>query len=295
MKWEGNRQSDNVEDARGGGNGGRPGMRLGGGRGIGLGTIVIALLASWAFGINPMKVLGVLGGGGLGGEQISQQTPAGAPPADDAMARFVSTVLADTEDVWREQFQRAGKTYREPKLRLFRGSEPTACGRGEAAMGPFYCPGDEKIYIDLSFYEVMRTRMGAPGDFAQAYVIAHEVGHHVQHLMGITARVDARRGRVSEAEQNALSVRLELQADCFAGIWAHHAQAARQILEKGDLEEALNAASQIGDDALQRQSQGTVRPETFTHGRSAQRVRWFKTGLQTGDLNQCQTFDGRPL
>lgn len=296
MKWEGNRQSDNVEDARGGGSGGgRPGMRLGGGRGIGLGTIVIALLASWAFGINPMTVLGVLGGGGLGGEQISQQTPAGAPPADDAMARFVSTVLADTEDVWHEQFQRAGKTYREPKLRLFRGSEATACGHGEAAMGPFYCPGDEKIYIDLSFYEVMRTRMGAPGDFAQAYVIAHEVGHHVQHLMGITARVDARRGRVSEAEQNALSVRLELQADCFAGIWAHHAQAARQILEKGDLEEALNAASQIGDDALQRQSQGTVRPETFTHGSSAQRVRWFKTGLQTGDLNQCQTFDGRPL
>jgi predicted metalloprotease len=298
MKWEGNRQSDNVEDARGGGNGARTGMRLGGGRGIGLGTIVIALLASWAFGINPMTVLGVLGGGdlgGLGGTTSSQQTPAGAPPADDTMARFVSTVLADTEDVWREQFQRAGKTYREPKLRLFRDSEPTACGRGEAAMGPFYCPGDEKIYIDLSFYELMRTRMGAPGDFAQAYVIAHEVGHHVQHLMGITARVDARRGRVSEAEQNALSVRLELQADCFAGIWAHHAQAARQILERGDLEEALNAASQIGDDALQRQSQGTVRPETFTHGSSAQRVRWFKTGLQTGDLNQCQTFDGRPL
>lgn len=162
-------------------------------------------------------------------------------------------------------------------------------------MGPFYCPGDEKVYIDLSFYETMRTRMGAPGDFAQAYVIAHEVGHHVQHLMGITAKVDARRGRVSEAEQNALSVRLELQADCFAGIWAHHAQAARQILEQGDLEEALNAASQIGDDTLQRQSQGTVRPETFTHGSSAQRVRWFKVGLQSGDLNQCQTFDGRPL
>jgi uncharacterized protein len=294
MKWEGNRQSDNVEDARGGG-GGRPGMRLGGGRGIGIGTIAIALVASWAFGINPMTVLGVLGGGGLGGEQTVQQAPAGAPPANDTMARFVSAVLADTEDVWREQFKRAGKTYREPKLRLFRGSEPTACGRGEAAMGPFYCPGDEKVYIDLSFYEQMRTRMGAPGDFAQAYVIAHEVGHHVQNLMGITGKVDARRGRVSEAEQNALSVRLELQADCFAGIWAHHAQAARQILEKGDLEEAINAASQIGDDTLQRQSQGTVRPETFTHGSSAQRVRWFKVGLQSGDLNQCQTFDGRAL
>jgi uncharacterized protein len=293
MKWEGNRQSDNVEDARDGS--GRPGMRLGGGRGIGLGTIAIALVASWAFGINPMTVLGVLGGGGLGGAETVQQEPAGAPPANDTMARFVSTVLADTEDVWREQFQRAGKTYREPKLRLFRGSEPTACGRGEAAMGPFYCPGDEKVYIDLSFYELMRTRMGAPGDFAQAYVIAHEVGHHVQNLMGITGKVDARRGRVSEAEQNALSVRLELQADCFAGIWAHHAQAARQILEQGDLEEALNAASQIGDDTLQRQSQGTIRPETFTHGSSAQRVRWFKVGLQSGDLNQCQTFDGRPL
>ena len=294
MKWEGNRQSDNVEDARDGG-GGRPGVRLGGGRGIGLGTIAIALVASWALGINPITVLGILGGGGLGGAETVQQEPAGAPPANDTMARFVSTVLADTEDVWREQFQRAGKTYREPKLRLFRGSEPTACGRGEAAMGPFYCPGDEKVYIDLSFYETMRTRMGAPGDFAQAYVIAHEVGHHVQHLMGITAKVDARRGRVSEAEQNALSVRLELQADCFAGIWAHHAQAARQILEQGDLEEALNAASQIGDDTLQRQSQGTVRPETFTHGSSTQRVRWFKVGLQSGDLNQCQTFDGRPL
>ncbi|XVJ69366.1 MAG: metalloprotease [Rhizobacter sp.] len=293
MKWEGHRQSDNVEDARNRGNA-RPGRRLGGGRGIGLGTIALALLASWVFGINPMTVLGVLDGGGLGGSETLQQ-PVGAPPANDTMARFVSTVLADTEDVWREQFQRAGKTYREPKLRLFRGSEPTACGRGEAAMGPFYCPGDEKVYIDLSFYETMRTRMGAPGDFAQAYVIAHEVGHHVQHLMGITAKVDARRGRVSEAEQNALSVRLELQADCFAGIWAHHAQAARQILEKGDIEEALNAASQIGDDTLQRQSQGTVRPETFTHGSSAQRVRWFKVGLQSGDLNQCQTFDGRPL
>jgi predicted metalloprotease len=294
MKWEGNRQSDNVEDARGGGHG-RPGARLGGGRGIGLGTIVVALLAGWIFGINPMTVLGVLSGGDLTGSGTMQEQTAGAPPTNDTMARFVSTVLADTEDVWHEQFKQAGKTYREPKLRLFRGSEPTACGRGDAAMGPFYCPGDEKVYIDLSFYEMMRTRMGAPGDFAQAYVIAHEVGHHVQHLMGITAQVEARRGRVSQAEQNALSVRLELQADCFAGIWAHHAQAARQILEQGDIEEALNAASQIGDDTLQRQSQGTVRPETFTHGSSAQRVRWFKLGFRSGDLNQCQTFDGRPL
>jgi uncharacterized protein len=295
MKWEGNRQSDNVEDARAGGGGGGGGIRLGGGRGIGLGTIAIALVAGWIFGINPLTVLGLLSGGaGMPAGQV-QQAPAVRPPADDKMAQFVSTVLADTEDVWRAQFKQMGGTYREPKLRLFRGSEPTACGYGQAAMGPFYCPGDEKVYIDLSFYETMRTRMGAPGDFAQAYVIAHEVGHHVQNLMGITAKVDGMRGRISEAQQNALSVRLELQADCFAGVWAHDAQRARQVLEQGDLEEALNAASQIGDDTLQRQSQGQVRPDTFTHGSSAQRVKWFKIGLQTGSVSQCNTFEARQL
>jgi len=293
MKWEGNRQSDNVEDARSGGGGGR-GFPIGGGRGIGLGTIAIALVAGWVFGINPLTVLGLLSGGG-GPAPVQQQAPAGKPPADDQMARFVSTVLADTEDVWREQFKALGGTYREPKLRLFRGSEPTACGTGQAAMGPFYCPGDQKVYIDLSFYETMRTRLGAPGDFAQAYVIAHEVGHHVQNLMGITNKIDSMRGRVSEAQQNAMSVRLELQADCFAGVWAHHAQAARQILEEGDVEEALNAASQIGDDTLQRKSQGTVQPETFTHGTSAQRVTWFKKGLTTGSVQQCNTFEARQL
>jgi uncharacterized protein len=245
MKWEGNRRSENVEDARAGG--GRGGVRLGGGRGIGLGTVAIALVAGWIFGINPLTVLGLLSGGGEMPGQV-QQAPASRPPADDKMAQFVSTVLADTEDVWRAQFKKMGATYREPKLRLFRGAEATACGTGQAAMGPFYCPGDEKVYIDLSFYETMRTRMGAPGDFAQAYVIAHEVGHHVQHLMGITGQVDAMRGRVSEAQQNALSVRLELQADCFAGVWAHDAQNARQILEQGDIEEAMNAAAQIGDE-----------------------------------------------
>lgn len=294
MKWEGNRQSENVEDARAGGRGGR-GVRLGGGRGIGLGTIVIALVAGWIFGINPLTVLGLLSGGGGAPMGQVQQAPAGLPPANDQMARFVSTVLADTEDVWREQFKRMGGTYREPKLRLFRDSEPTACGYGQSAMGPFYCPGDEKVYIDLAFYETMRTRMGAPGDFAQAYVIAHEVGHHVQHLMGITGKVDGMRGRVSEAQQNALSVRLELQADCFAGLWAHHAQNTRQILEQGDVEEAMNAAAQIGDDNLQRKSQGHVVPESFTHGSSAQRVRWFKQGLQTGRVDQCNTFDTRQL
>ncbi|ARN19834.1 KPN_02809 family neutral zinc metallopeptidase [Piscinibacter gummiphilus] len=294
MKWEGNRQSDNVEDARGSGGGGGRGFPIGGGRGIGLGTIAIALVAGWVFGINPLTVLGLLSGGG-GPAPVQQQAPAGKPPADDQMARFVSTVLADTEDVWREQFKALGGTYREPKLRLFRGSEPTACGTGQAAMGPFYCPGDQKVYIDLSFYETMRTRLGAPGDFAQAYVIAHEVGHHVQNLMGITSKIDSMRGRVSEAQQNAMSVRLELQADCFAGVWAHHAQAARQILEEGDVEEALNAASQIGDDTLQRKSQGTVQPETFTHGTSAQRVTWFKKGLATGSVQQCNTFEARQL
>jgi uncharacterized protein len=291
MKWEGNRQSDNVEDARAGG--GRGGIRLGGGRGIGLGTVAIALVAGWVFGINPLTVLGLLSGGGAPGQV--QQAPAGRPPADDKMAQFVSTVLADTEDVWRAQFKKMGATYREPKLRLFRGAEATACGTGQAAMGPFYCPGDEKVYIDLSFYETMRTRMGAPGDFAQAYVIAHEVGHHVQNLMGITGKVDSMRGRVSEVQQNALSVRLELQADCFAGVWAHDAQGARQILEQGDIEEAMNAAAQIGDDNLQRKTQGQVIPESFTHGTSAQRVKWFKLGLQTGSVTQCNTFEARQL
>ena len=296
MKWEGNRQSDNVEDARGGGGGGGGGgIRLGGGRGIGLGTIAIALVAGWVFGINPLTILGLISGDG--GSPLSQvaPAPAGQPPANDKMAQFVSTVLADTEDVWRAQFKQMGGTYREPKLRLFRGAEPTACGTGQAAMGPFYCPGDQKVYIDLAFYEIMRTRLGAPGDFAQAYVIAHEVGHHVQNLMGITDKIDAQRGRISEAQQNALSVRLELQADCFAGVWAHHANNARQIIEQGDVEEALNAASQIGDDNLQRKSQGRIVPESFTHGSSAQRVTWFKKGLQTGSVNQCNTFEARQL
>jgi len=287
MKWEGNRESENVEDVRSGGGG----FHFGG-RGIGLGTIVIALVAGWIFGINPLTLLGVLSSDG---GPTTQQVPAAKPPADDRMARFVSVVLADTEDVWRQQFQQSGQAYREPKLVLFRGSTPTACGQGQAVMGPFYCPGDQKVYIDLGFYETLRTRLGAPGDFAQAYVIAHEVGHHVQHLLGITSKVDAMRSRGSEAQGNALSVRLELQADCFAGVWAHHAQAARQVLEQGDIEEGLNAASQIGDDTLQRKSQGTIVPERFTHGSSAQRVSWFKRGLQTGSMQQCNTFEARQL
>ena len=290
MKWEGNRQSDNVEDARGGGGGGGGGLRIGGGRGVGLGTIAIALVAGWIFGINPLTVLGLLGGGGGIAPQV-QQAPAGKPPAEDRGAAFVSTVLADTEDVWRAQFQRAGSAYVEPKLRLFRGSEPTACGQGDAAMGPFYCPGDRKVYIDLGFFDTLSQRLGAPGDFAQAYVIAHEVGHHVQNLLGVTGKVDGMRGRISEREQNSLSVRVELQADCFAGVWAHDSQQSKGWLEKGDVEEALRAANQIGDDTLQKQSSGRVVPDSFTHGTSEQRMRWFQRGLQSGSMQQCNTFE----
>ena len=294
MKWEGERQSDNVEDRReDGGGGGGGGF---GGRSIGLGSVAIALVAGWIFGINPLTVLGLLDGGGGQPAPQSQTAPAARkPPAQDKQAAFVATVLADTEDVWREQFKALGSSYREPKLVLFRGATPTACGRGEAAMGPFYCPGDEKVYIDLAFYDTLRNRLGAPGDFAQAYVIAHEVGHHVQNLLGVTAKVDAQRGKLPEARMNALSVRLELQADCLAGVWAFHGQRMRQMLEQGDVEEALNAASQIGDDTLQRQSQGTVRPESFTHGSSAQRVNWFKRGMAAGRVADCNTFESRAL
>ncbi len=294
MKWEGERQSDNVEDRRDAGPSGGGGFPIGG-RGIGLGTIVIALVGGWILGINPLTLLSALSGGGMPDSAVVQQAPAQRPPADDRMAAFVSTVLADTEDVWKQQFSQMGGSYRDPKLVLFRGATPTACGTGQTAMGPFYCPGDQKVYIDLSFYDTLRSQLGAPGDFAQAYVIAHEVGHHVQNLMGITDKVDQARQRMSEAQANALSVRLELQADCFAGVWGYHAQQMRQILEQGDIEEALNAAGRIGDDALQRQSSGTVRPESFTHGSSAQRVNWFKRGMQSGDLKQCNTFETRQL
>ncbi len=294
MKWEGNRESDNVEDRRdeGGGGGGFP---VFGGRSIGIGTIVIALIGGWVFGINPITLLGMLSGGGAPAQVQTQQAPAHRPPADDTMARFVSTVLADTEDVWGDVFRQNGTTYQNPRLVLFRDRTPTACGTGQAPMGPFYCPADRKVYIDLGFYETLKNRLGAPGDFAQAYVIAHEVGHHVQNLLGISGRVDQMRGRVSQVEYNHLSVRLELQADCFAGVWAHHAQNARQILEQGDVEEAMNAAAKIGDDALQRASGGAVVPDSFTHGTSAQRQRWFRTGLDAGSVKACDTFSSRSL
>ena len=290
MKWEGNRESDNVEDRRSGGGG----MPVFGGRSIGVGTIVVALLGGWIFGINPLTILGALSGGDVSQVQ-QQQAPAQRPPADDTMARFVSTVLADTEDVWKDVFRQGGAQYREPALVLFRGSTSTACGAGQAAMGPFYCPADQKVYIDLGFYETLKNQLGAPGEFAQAYVIAHEVGHHVQNLLGISEKVDQQRGRVSQAQYNQLSVRLELQADCFAGVWANRAQDARQILEKGDVEAAMNAAARIGDDALQHSNGRAVVPESFTHGTSAQRQRWFATGLRQGDVKSCDTFSARTL
>ncbi|SFB70108.1 hypothetical protein SAMN05216344_101343 [Polaromonas sp. OV174] len=297
MKWEGNRESDNVEDRRddAGGGGFRGGGGLLGGRSIGIGTIVVALLGGWVLGINPLTILSLLSGGAPPAQVQQQQGPAHRPPADDRMAKFVSTVLADTEDVWKDVFAKGGGTYQEPRLVLFRGATQTACGQGQAAMGPFYCPADQKVYIDLGFYETLKSRLGAPGDFAQAYVIAHEVGHHVQNLLGISGKMDQMRSRVSKTEYNALSVRLELQADCFAGVWANHAQSARQILEQGDVEEAMNAAAKIGDDALQRSSGGAVVPESFTHGTSAQRQRWFDTGLKTGSVKACDTFSARNL
>ena len=293
MKWEGNRESDNVEDRRGSGGGGSGGGLLGG-RSIGIGTIVVALLGGWAFGINPLTIINMLSGGAPPA-QVQQQAPAQRPPADDRMAKFVSTVLADTEDVWKDVFAKGGATYKEPRLVLFRGATQTACGQGQAAMGPFYCPGDQKVYIDLGFYETLTKRLGAPGEFAQAYVVAHEVGHHVQNLLGISAKVDKMRGQVSQADYNILSVKLELQADCFAGVWAYHANESRQILQGGDIESAMNAAAKIGDDALQRSSGGAVVPESFTHGTSAQRQRWFKTGLTSGSVKACDTFSVRNL
>jgi predicted metalloprotease len=287
MRWEGNRESSNVEDLRAGGGGGG----LGGGA-IGIGTIVVALIGGALLGVNPLTLLGIMTGGG-GPAPQAQHAP--APPSNDPMARFVSTVLADTEDVWTELFRQGGATYRPPKLVLFRGAVRTACGSGQAAMGPFYCPTDQKVYIDLSFYETLKSRLGAPGDFAQAYVIAHEVGHHVQHELGITDQVERARAQGSQAAGNAASVRLELQADCFAGVWANHAQRARNILEQGDIEEALNAAQKIGDDALQQSAGRAVVPDSFTHGSSAQRQRWFTTGLKTGSVKACDTFNTRSL
>lgn len=291
MRFDDGRESENVEDRRGEGGGfGGGGLRLGGGRlGI-VGTIVLALVATY-FGVDPRVVLNTVGGN----SPPAVQAPAQRPPAGDTEARFVSMVLADTEDTWTEIFRAGGRQYVDPKLVLFSGATRTACGVGQAAMGPFYCAEDQKVYIDLAFYDELKTRFRAPGDFAQAYVIAHEVGHHVQNLLGISEKVRAAQQRSSEREANQLSVRLELQADCLAGVWANHADRARHVLEQGDVEEALAAATAIGDDRLQKQAQGYAVPDSFTHGSSEQRVRWFKRGLESGKLNQCETFKAGSL
>jgi len=291
MRWEGNEQSDNVEDRRGQGGGG--GFPIGG-RSVGIGTVAVALIAGWVFGINPLTVLGLLTGGGDPAPQV-QQGPAPKPPSNDREAAFVGTVLKNTEVVWTAIFRQNNGTYNAPKLVLFRGATPTACGTGQAAMGPFYCPGDQKVYIDLGFYDTLKNQLGAPGEFAQAYVIAHEVGHHVQDQLGVTAKVDGMRGRLSQTQNNALSVRVELQADCFAGVWAHHSQESKKWLDPGDIEAAMNAAQKIGDDALQRSAGRAVVPDSFTHGTSAQRQRWFGAGYQTGQIQSCDTFAARSL
>ena len=284
MRLEDQRESENVEDRRGAG--------MGAGRGrLGIGGIVIALALGYFFGIDPSALMGMLDQG----MPTAASVPAGKPPADDEMARFVSKVLSSTEDTWRDVFRLAGREYEDPKLVLFTGATPTACGTGQSAMGPFYCPGDRKVYIDLAFYRDLRERFEAPGEFAQAYVIAHEVGHHVQHLLGISDRVRAARGRVGESEANALSVKLELQADCFAGVWGRSADTMKRLLEPGEIEQALNAAAAIGDDRLQQQSRGVVIPESFTHGSSEQRVRWFKRGFESGDPKVCDTFKAARL
>ena len=291
MRMDDERESDNIEDRRGDGGGG---LGFGGGR-LGLGSIAIALVASYFLGINPLTVLNMLGGGGMPAVQQSAPPAAHQPPANDQMAHFVSKVLASTEDTWTEIFRANGKQYEDPKLVLFTGATPTACGTGQTAMGPFYCPGDRKVYIDLAFYQELKTRFHAPGEFAQAYVIAHEVGHHVQNLLGIADKVHQAQQRAGKVEANALSVRMELQADCLAGVWGKRTNTMKNILEPGDLETALTAASAIGDDRLQQQAQGRIVPESFTHGSSAQRVKWFKMGFESGDMNQCNTFKAAQL
>jgi predicted metalloprotease len=277
MLWENGRRSENVEDRRG--------IGVGGIAGGGIGVVVIALIAMF-FGVDPRVILQDAGQGTSSGQQ--QAVP--VDPAQDKLKDFVSVVLADTEDTWGEIFQKGGATYERPKLVLFTGAVRSACGMAQSAVGPFYCAGDRKVYIDLDFYKMLEQRFGAPGEFAKAYVVAHEIGHHVQNLLGISEKVRAAMERSSRERANQLSVRQELQADCYAGIWANHANRSRHILQTGDVEAGLNAAAAIGDDRLQKQTQGYVAPESFTHGSSAQRVQWFRTGLESGELSACDTF-----
>jgi uncharacterized protein len=282
MRWNESRRSAHVEDRRG--------VRLGGPVGLGIGGLVLVMLAVY-FGVDPTVVSAFMGGG----EVTTTQVPVHESPAEAELRDFVSAVLAETEDVWIDQFARRGGQYREPDLVLFREGVESACGIASSAVGPFYCPSDGNVYLDLGFLEDLRTQLGAPGDFAQAYVIAHEVGHHVQNLLGISAQVRARQQGASEAAANDLAVRLELQADFLAGVWVHHAERMSRILEQGDLEEALNAAGRIGDDVLQRRAGGRVTPDSFTHGTAQQRVRWLRRGIESGRLEDGDTLGARDL
>jgi predicted metalloprotease len=298
MLWRGGRRSDNIEDRRGAGGGfgggfGGGGRMGGGGVKVGGVGLVVILLVGYFFGVDPTALLSQIegGAGGVGYEQESGTV--GSAPQDDEAKQFVATVLADTEDTWSEIFKAEGATYQPPRLVLFSGRTGTGCGTGQAAMGPFYCPADSQVYIDLSFYEELKQRFRAPGDFAQAYVIAHEVGHHIQHLIGATEEMERAHGGNPSGADSA-SVRIELQADCFAGVWAYHAN-QRKIVEPGDVDEALNAATAIGDDKLQEEGQGYVVPDSFTHGTSAQRVRWFKRGMESGDVGACDTLNAKTL
>ncbi|WP_319568099.1 KPN_02809 family neutral zinc metallopeptidase [Cohaesibacter marisflavi] len=297
MRWRGRRQSSNVEDRRGQSSGryARSGMRLPIGRGGGRPSLLILIVIGgvlWMMGVSPTTILSML----LGGEgsytpqtQTSQNTQTQRSAAENEMASFVKVVLAETEDVWGTIFQNAGQTYPQPKLVLFSNQISSACGSASSATGPFYCPGDQKVYIDLSFYQELRTRFEAPGDFAQAYVIAHEVGHHIQNVTGILPKFNEMRRSMSETDANKMSIRVELQADCYAGVWGHYTN-QKGLLENGDLDEALNAATQIGDDALQRRTQGYVVPDSFNHGTSAQRKKWFAKGFESGKVGSCDTF-----
>ncbi len=289
MKWRNRRVSSNIEDKRS-----SPTRRRRAGKG-GIGMIVLALAAMY-FGVDPKIIMSLMGDGGPLSQTSSQADPNYKPsPEQQKLAQFTGVVLADTEDTWHPLFQQMGKQYQEPKLVLFTDAVRSACGHAQAAMGPFYCPGDKKVYIDLGFYQQLKNRHNSPGDFAQAYVIAHEVGHHVQNLLGTSGKVHQAKQRMSKANGNVLSVKLELQADCYSGVWAHHTQRAKQVLEQGDIEEALTAASAIGDDRLQKKAQGYSSPESFTHGTSQQRVKWFTTGFKQGTLESCNTFDAANL
>ncbi len=278
MQWRGRRESTNVEDRRG--------LSVGGGAGLGCGGLILLLIISYITGVNPLQLLNQVEQSQPGARTETERT---APGQNDELSQFVKVVLADTEDTWNEIFQQMGRRYEEPRLVLFSDSVSSACGFSSSATGPFYCPGDAKVYLDLSFFREL-DRLGAPGDFAEAYVIAHEVGHHVQNLLGISDQVHNRQQQSGEAEANDLSVRLELQADCLAGVWGNHANRSRQLLETGDLEEGLNAAAAIGDDMIQRRSGGRVVPESWTHGSSRMRVEWFRRGLQSGSPSVCDTF-----